>query len=440
MAREASEFGLPSQPAYALAHRPSWRTRLLFALGLVFVGSFLAILILTDSSPDTAARKAPTAEQVGAGREAVYQLRASGGESRIGLGPVELDGLSAVATDGLRPDRLHLYVHEGAFYAAGSHELPFGRWLNVTLKASEHSAGFPKTHLKIGDLSLTPYFSRQLFEAGRWLLHVRGVDVPPLDQIVQKFSVGTNGVAATVRLPDKAEVVEHLAGLGHDIEAPLVLERYCQLASAQASDPQSDFALQLRRAFPADRAAGATPATNRAAFIALAMLVVDARVGYLAKIDDAEAGKCAAPSSPIMLHGRTDLPKHWALSAALTAGTGMKLAESLGIWKELADSLSKQSHFEKGDPTGFSFIDLSADRSGSRIASAAILDAEARFVAGRLSMANSEQILPRALMGRAEGLKGDDFEIRYGGIDDPRYTRAVGEIDMIIEKEGLLGH
>lgn len=396
------------------------------------------MLILTDSSPSASARTVPTAEQVGAGRQAVEKLYDSEGPSRLALGPAELDGLSALASDGLRPDRLDLYVHEGAFYAVGSRALPFGRWLNVTFKASGRSSGFPKTDIKIGALPVPSYISRQFFEAVRWLLLSRGVEAPPLDNLVQDFSVGANGVAATVRLPAKGEVVDQLAGLGSDIDATLVLERYCQLTRAQASDPQSDFALHVRRAFPTDQAAMATPARNRASFIALAMFVVDTRVGYLAKIDDADAAKCEAPPPSMTLHERSDLPKHWALSAALTAGTGLKLAESLGVWKELADSMTQISEFAKGDLTGFSFIDLAADRSGSRTASAAITDAEARNMARRLSVANAAQILPRPLMNNAEGLKGADFENSFGGIDDPRYVRAVGAIDTVLERDGLL--
>ena len=98
---------------------------------------------VTSPVPHVGERAAPTAEQVGAGRSAYRQLRdarGSKGGKTIALGPAQLDGLAAMASHGLRPDRLRLEIRGQLLTIAGSHRLPLGRWLNVTLVAQGPSA------------------------------------------------------------------------------------------------------------------------------------------------------------------------------------------------------------------------------------------------------------------------------------------------------------
>jgi hypothetical protein len=138
-----------------------------------------------------------------------------------------------------------------------------------------------------------------------------------------------------------------------------------------------------------------------------------------------------------LLHGRGDLPKHWALSAALATGQGKQIAEAMGEWKELVDSLSKDAEFRQGDPTGFSFIDISADRAGLRAAEAALMTEKATLMAARLSRATQNDILPSALLAKEEG-PDFDFARQYGGLEDPRYAAAIQAIDAALDREGLL--
>lgn len=418
-----------------------WRLAKLLALTVIVAMS--GVLIVTDASPTAVARSAPSAEQVAAGRDAVYQLRASQqsdrGVSQIRFGTAQLDGLSALATHGFRPDRLDMYAREGVLYLTASHSLRFGRWLNVQLVAPKPSHGFPQTYVRIGSLSFSPTVSRMLFELGRRILRFRGVDLAPLDNLVRSFSVEKNAVFATVDLPARSGLLDQIAGDADRVDPALVAKIYCQLADAQGVHPEADLAVQVRRAFPATRIANADAGLNRAAFVALAMLVVDKKVGQLAKLDDATVAKCPANSVAITLHNRADLAQHFALSAALSARTGAQLAEAMGEWKELADSLAKQSEFQIGDPSGFSFVDLASDRSGFRVAQAATSVAGAKNLAQRLSVVTETQILPSTLLGYADGLSGADFTKTYGGINDQRYLKTVARIDGILSRNGLVG-
>ncbi|MBU0556148.1 MAG: hypothetical protein KKD64_17365 [Alphaproteobacteria bacterium] len=421
--------------------RSHWRRRLAWCAALLFIAGLLGSLLLTESAPAADARPTPTPTQVGAGRDAIEQLRASraaGGVSRLHLTPAHLDGLSALATHGFRPDRLDMYLHDERLYVTASHALPLGRWLNVDLVVNGSSAAFPETHARIGALSLPPFLTRMLFGVARQVLRVRGAVIPPLDELVQSFAIRNGAIMAAVQMPPKTGILDQFTGSGSGVDETHVLDLYCDLAALQARDPQADFAVHVRRAFPPNATATATPDTNRAAFVALAMLVVDPRAGQLAGLDQRATGQCARPTQRITLHGRDDLPKHWALSAALAAQTGVQLSSAMGEWKELADSLSATSVFQTGAGSGFSFVDLAADRSGSQLAQAATQPDRAREAAQRLSTATQEGLLPPALLGNDEGLTDDAFAALYGSVDDPRYARLVSEIDRDIAQEGLL--
>ena len=143
------------------------------------------------------------------------------------------------------------------------------------------------------------------------------------------------------------------------------------------------------------------------------------------------------PTVPASIYGRFDWTKHWTLSAAISGGAGVQLSEAAGEWKELADSLSRQSQFAVGDPSGFSIADLAADRAGFQSANAAVEPDSAERVAAELAKATPEQLLPNDLVKREDGLTNAEFVRRYGGVDDPRFKARVREIDGVLAQSGL---
>lgn len=410
--------------------------------GLLLLALLLSLVMLaTDSRPTTDARPAPTANQVAAARDAVSQLlentKAPMGARPMSLTSAHLDGLSALASHAVRPDRLDAFVFESELHIYGSHQLPLGRWLNVTAEARGDVIGFPAIRLRIGSISLSPYMSRALIELVRSSTWAVGVALPSLDEMVSKFKIEGEAVVIAVNLPRESGVIDRLLGVQSGLSASIASETYCRLAKLQSVDPQTDLAVHVRRAFPIERAAEATPDKNGATFVALAMLIVDKRVGALAGVDPSTIELCRAPAITILLHSRGDLPKHWALSAALATGQGKQIAEAMGEWKELVDSLSKDAEFRQGDPTGFSFIDISADRAGLRAAEAALMTQKATLMAARLSRATQNDILPSALLAKEEG-PDFDFARQYGGLEDPRYAAAIQTIDAALDREGIL--
>lgn len=414
--------------------------RLALLAGALAVIALVLVFTVTSSQPIVPSRAAPTAEEVGAGRDAYHQLREArgnkGGNSVV-LGPAQLAGLSAVASHGFRPDGLRLGTEGSAFVVEASHHLPLGRWLNVTLRADGPSMQFPRTHLKIGVWSLPPLLSRWALQVGRWLIE-RRVEVPPLDHLVRNFSVQGGTVRALISLPGKMGLVDQMAGaVAVPIDGDQVIRIYCGLTERQRRQPSSDFAEQVRRAFSIDPQGVAQADFNRAAFIALGVLLVDQRVADFAQVSGEDLGHCRIPTVPASIYGRFDWTKHWTLSAGISAGAGVQLSEAAGEWKELADSLSRQSQFAVGDPSGFSMADLAADRAGFQAATAAVQQDDAERLAIELAKAAPERLLPQELVKREDGLTNAEFVKRYGGVDDPRFKARVREIDVVLAKSGL---
>lgn len=421
-----------THPADADPDAPAQRFRRGWRQWLAGIATFLVVLtialwfMLTSSAPDVAESPAPTAEQAGAGRDAVQQLRGEGEKPAahgVRLGAEQLEGIAALASHGLRPARFAVALRGQSLALTISRALPMGRWLNIDVLTGGRQRGFPGTQLRIGGITFSPFWTRRLMEGGRRIAMWRGIDVPPLDELVRGISVGDGQVAAVVDLPRPPG----------PIDGAVTTRLYCALAAAQRRTPSDDFATHVRRVFASPPGTESETVRNRAAFVALATFLIDQRVAEMADAPPAGIAACHIAPPTVMIHGRADLPKHWSLSAAIAAASGTQFAQAIGEWKELADSLTPQSAFAVGDPSGFSFIDVSADRAGFRAAGRADEPGEA----ARLAAATPDQLLPPILLKQPEGMKKAEFVRDYGSITDPRYTAMVAKIDAILNTDTI---
>jgi hypothetical protein len=402
-----------------------WRALRIVALVLGALTLVLAALAISRE-PSVPVRGRPTAAEIRAGEDVLRQLDAiqAAGAGTISLDSAGSSGLAAIASRATGQERLRLDLHPDRVVAAGSHDLPLGLWLNFAVTALADGTGPPQLRISVGRLTLPSWATPLALGAARRILRFRGTDVPPLDEIVRTLAIGRDGLSARLRLPPGADVAGAMAQLRpSNVEADEVLRHWCRLARRQLSDPEPSLAGQVRRTF---EGIAATPAAHRAAFVALAMLAVDPRVGELAGLTRARAAECAGPAASIRLAGREDLAKHWALSGALAAALGFEAAQAAGIYKELADSGSGGS--------GFSFVDLAADRSGLRAARLALAPRTAANAARRLAAATEEDLLPADLRSLPEGLSDAQFAARFGTPADPRYRAMVRTIDGSIER------
>lgn len=399
------------------------------------IGFVIMLLALLATSPAAWApeRRTATAEQVETARSifrAARTSRTTGKPSTLQLDEADLDSVAALLSQGFAPYRADARIDRGALQLTLSRPVLF-RWLNIRVRLSGRSEGFPAMQGQLGAFALPSWLVRAGIGAGHRLLALRGAQLPPLDRLVQSTAIDANGVRAEVMLPRTGLVDQAVGDKAVRIDQVVVARTYCRLTQLQGRVPDALFARQVTRAL-AD--AGEDPARNSAALVALAMLVVDPGVGELVGDLERRIAQCTIPPVPATLHGRTDLAQHWALSAALTAATGGRLASAMGEWKELADSLMSGPYLAR---TGFSFVDLAADRAGYLTALALTDPQRTAAVRSRLAGSSEDALLPRAALDLHEGLDNVAFVSRFGATDDPRYQAEVRRIDQLLANAGI---
>jgi hypothetical protein len=244
------------------------------------------------------------------------------------------------------------------------------------------------------------------------------VQLPELDEVVRHLKVTENRVTAELALPQRTGLIEQLVGTAAvRVDERLVAQIYCRLTPG----PNQQLTALVQQAF-ADAGGPDIAEYNRAAFVALGFYVVGEQVRPLAPAAADRIQGCAPPAGSVLLRERDDLAKHWAFSAALTAILGERVAGNLGEWKELHDSLPSGS--------GFSFVDLAADRSGLHVARKALDPRSAGPTVQALRTISEQGLLPDALVQAPEGISDVDFVANFGGLDERRYRDAVNRIDQ----------
>lgn len=414
-----------------------WRT-LGIAAGAVLSVTVIVLALTLDVAPILPPRAAPTGVEVRAGRDALKRtreaVRAPPPTATITYTDADFRGIAALAGDALRVRRVVAGIEGDRIVAGASLRLPLGLWLNARAATVNRSDGFPALDVRLGALDLPRWLIRATLTTMRGLAVFRGARLPPLDLLVRSLTVGDQRAELVVAAPlENSGLVGQVAALGGmTVDPARVVSLYCALVAEHARRPDLDFTTQVRRVMRIGSPDGvaATVEENRAAMVALAMMTVGTRAGDLAGSAGSDARRCPFTPPGFTLAGRADLAMHWSLSAALGATVGGNVTRAMGEWKELSDSLPGGS--------GFSFVDLTADRAGRRIGGAAT--APAKAVALRVALANAEggTLLPIDATLFREGIDNAKFVARYGDIDSRNFDLAVRQIDELLDRDPLL--
>jgi uncharacterized protein YfiM (DUF2279 family) len=199
------------------------------------------------------------------------------------------------------------------------------------------------------------------------------------------------------------------------------------LASAEnvpAGDDGFDALLRAAFAFAEDNSHGTDAVfPNKAAILALSVILGEERVAEVARrpIDLGRIEEIRGLRNRITMRSRNDLARHFWVSAGLTIVADAGRAMTIGIGKELMDSTPGGS--------GFSFVDMMANRAGIMFAGAATGDeTAARGMQLRISRGMvSDDLLPD-LQGLPEGIPDARFRTEFGGLRGEGSRRVNDEI------------
>ena len=417
-----SHFEAEKDDHLARSIKPTRRRLRIVAWLVVLLG--LCSFALVDGAPTLDRPPRPSARDVNTAREGWRQLKdaqLANRPIRIRLDSSMLKTLSSFAGDVSGIPRVKAGLSGGRLFAGASISLPAGMWLNVSATATGTHDGFPDFRPTIGKVTFPDFVGRWSAVFGRWVLILNGASVPPLDSLARHISINQNAIFVVLALPQKSGLIDSLiSATTPELNNQAVSEVYCKLAAEQREKPVGSLSALVRRAF--GKSSGRDlPEDNRAVFVALAFVVVGEKAHTLAPEAAKLTTTCLPFAQRISLQTREDLAKHWTLSAALTSVFGSQTSSSLGEWKELSDSLPMGS--------GFSFVDLAADRSGTRFALQGSDLKSATALAKRLRHASENDLLPPTLLAGRERLPEANFTDQYGGLQDARYTEAIRLID-----------
>lgn len=410
-------------PASRKSARRRWRWPLALVLVLVF--------LIFDIGPTVPAPGPPSARQTEAGHGMVQRtldtLAAGNGRAWLRYTGMELDSAAVLAGNIRKLGQFDAQLAKDRARFRMSQQLLGPVWINITADVRTTIGRFPPVSLRIGRLPLGETLSRKVIELAQWGMRKRGINTPPLDDLITLTVVKPETFTTILYLPKSGDVGRGLFGLSRNpVDATAAARIYCGVMKQESEQTTEDFAQVVNRAFAVPSGLGNPAETNRAAFVALAAYTVGPSAMQLAPGMREKIASCPQAFRTPRIVGRDDLPKHWSLSAALSVTLGDDVSAAMGQWKELSDS--------RPNGTGFSFVDLAADRSGLAAARRATDPAGASAFAARLRTATPEQIIPIGALALSEGLTEAQFVARYGTIDSKAFAAATARVDRVIAR------
>lgn len=140
---------------------------------------------------------------------------------------------------------------------------------------------------------------------------------------------------------------------------------------------------------------------------------------FIAK--DLAAQTRAIPYRSIYLNNRADLSRHFLISSGLAVTTNGRLADLIGVAKEVKDS---------DGGSGFSFADLAADRAGVKLGETATAsEQQAAHIQQKMSTVANESSFMPGIDQLPEGISKVEFKNSLEEIDSKAYTLIKDELE-----------
>jgi len=288
---------------------------------------------------------------------------------------------------------------------------PFGRWLNIEADLRE-TAGLPVLErLRLGGVPVPPALAEALL---RHELTRRGLieQAELLIDMVRRVSLQPQEVEIAYvwreDTPDRLRASLVPQALQQRLQAHA--RELARLARKAPEPAPLATLLQPMLGFAAGRCGLDCPPQDLAAEhrAALVVLALHAAGQPLSRIVPQARDWPRPPARTVTLLGRPDFAMHFLVSAVLAAEGGGRLADAIGIYKEVIDSR---------DGSGFSFNDIAADRAGTRFGQIAVQD-PGRLRAAALQDADAalkEADFMPPVDGLPEFMPQAEFQARYGG-------------------------
>jgi hypothetical protein len=244
------------------------------------------------------------------------------------------------------------------------------------------------------------------------------VNLAPIDTLLREFkNIKTGGSREDARIL-KIRIAHYLRLLDGIYVAPL------NSNAQQTSLSMYLHAVMKEAAVMSEN--GSATLENEAAILALAIYAGSPRFTDI--IGDLSFAIDRIPYAwpkPVLVN-RQDLSLHFVFSAAIKLLSQKGISIAVGEFKELMDRGQGGS--------GYSFIDLAADLSGTNFAALAVNPKTAQRLQTIMLGEANETLFMVPVIGLDEGLSKVQFTEQYGEVDSVRYRQIVDDINARITK------
>jgi hypothetical protein len=309
---------------------------------------------------------------------------------------------------------------------------PLGAYLNLRIVLNQEADQLVLDSLQAGELTIPRWLADPLMQRAHGEMRARIPEYRASLAAIDSFAIAPGRLNVVYRW--QPELLEQLSSRGTDLllgEADRIRllahsQRLTELLAGPAMGarvplvdvlaPMFAFALE-RQGDPVEE--------NRAALLVLSLYITETDPARLLGEDAPEPQR-----RELILAGRHDRAQHFLISAGLTVSAGTGVAQSLGLLKEVDDSQEGGS--------GFSFVDIGADRTGIRFAELAVAGPkQARTLQERVAMLPDEGLFMANFRDLPELLSDEAFRQTYGGVGQPAYDAMLRDIDARIDNMPL---
>lgn len=333
--------------------------------------------------------------------------------------------------------RLKLFNNSAYFQLSLPLPVPlFERYLNLSgsFDVMETADGqrYGLSDLRMGKISLPNALLQPISRQLHWQLQQQLPEYALLRQSLQRIEIEPQQLRLEYMVNRK--VTEQLKS---QLSARVVSPEFKQALLTQSQQLQArlstasgrlqlESVLQPMFALAGQRSQYTDPVTeNRALFVALAAYMLNRDIPGL--LGDSQAAPLRAEN--IYVQGRHDLSKHLVISAAITSLADSRLAELIGLDKEMDDSV---------DGSGFSFADLAADYAGIRLAEEATASrADARRVQQILGKPHSVTLYMPDIKFLPAAMTETEFAQRYQHTESADYQQTLAQINLQLDQLAL---
>lgn len=308
---------------------------------------------------------------------------------------------------------------------------PFGEYFNASVLVSENAGKLELESVQLGETEVPGFWLMPFILLVDGQLQARIAEYRDARKALQGVALREGAAEFVYSLDD--DLFSRIEARGRSLLMPeedqaRVQAYYQEVAriSRSVSSPapltqllQPLFSLALERT-EASTSMNNAALESRALLLTLGVVMNGSSVRWL--LGEEKAAGMAVPQ-PVRwtLYGRDDLAQHFGISAALAVGAGGNLADAVGAFKELDDS--------RGG-TGFSFVDLLADRAGVELAGLATGSRAASIQQFLAAPDLRETDILADIHRLPEGLMEMTFRSRYQDLDDARYSQIKREVDV----------